>query len=268
MHNEEMICAIANGSVSASRTRRLIKAIYGVDIEIKEIIEVCAKQAIPLPKKHVPQFSVEVLYEVRDYNIVWYHERPAVEGGYTSSPETIDTIKASTACEALSLWAQKNPEDPILRALRQPYIKKTHCRLEAFPVKGSSPKNIEPGVGLITDKAEAPILLGYKVWKLDGDRKVEVTPAEYAIALSEIDLPDSWSLLLSYKSDWVRMRRYWGDEAADRLKSEIENADELKFEWLHSQISRYIDPHMRDGVDIQFDIPLGWKARSKEDVLK
>lgn len=269
MQNEEMICAIADGSMSASRVKRLVKAIYGADVETKEVVQVCADRGIALIRKQHPRFTVEVLYESREYNVVWFHEVPAPEGGYMGYPQQIDTITSVTAREALNLWAEKNPDDTILLALKNPYIKKTHCRLEAFPSEGSTPKNIKPGVGIVTDDTEVPTVVGTKIWKhLDSDRKVEISPTEYAIELSKIDLPDRWSLFLAYKSDWVRVRRYWGDKAASSLKSAIESANELNFEWIYSQIANYINPHICDRADIQFCTPVDWKPRSSEDLLK
>lgn len=64
--------------------------------------------------------------------------------------------------------------------------------------------------------------------------------------------PDKWSVALEGVSCWVRVRRYWGDDAAVQLKDAISKSSDSNFRGIYSQLSNYTTSAIVDRQNIDF----------------
>lgn len=62
--------------------------------------------------------------------------------------------------------------------------------------------------------------------------------------------PDKWSILLEARSFWVRVRRYWGDDAALALEYAVRRATAEQWRGLSEQFGAYTTPAIRDRASI------------------
>jgi hypothetical protein len=84
--------------------------------------------------------------------------------------------------------------------------------------------------------------------------------------------PDRYSVLLEAKSFWERVRRYWGDSAALKLKQGLEKAIVDNWRGLYSQFAAYTTSAIYDRADIDLkatnDNPLELERLYPWDIQK
>lgn len=163
MHTiEEMILSVADGSLSVSRIRTIIKARYAIVVDVSEIKAITCRHNIDTPLK---------------------------------APVTFESVLGS--------------------------------RGEVI------------GFHKIVNGVRGDAILSFD---------------NYAVEYSIVKCPDKWTIFLTSRSNWTRVRRYWGDGAAAALKSQIESCDELHFTSILSQLADYTTAAIHERRVIDFNM--------------
>jgi hypothetical protein len=232
MNLDAKVQALADGTRSASRIAR------DLDVPFSEVVEVVKRLGLNCPRR--PRINHEFVYKKRLYDIVWFKEVPGRGTGLFA--ETLATIEAITAMQALIQWQMDNLDHPAIAAdqsLAHP------DRISSLP-QSLRIENLQPG-GLQTDIGEQPEL--ECILRIPENQAPQrISWNEYLIDKAQWQYPMDSSFVKPVGRTWKKIRKAHGDELVNQLTQELSRQSPLKF-YITEKTFRWFLAHFANIVE-------------------